>query len=42
MDHEGIMDLVEWLEHNNHESAPLLISGHDLICVNLENVRGSL
>ncbi|WOG89440.1 hypothetical protein DCAR_0208678 [Daucus carota subsp. sativus] len=23
MDHEGIMDLVEWLEHNNHESALL-------------------
>lgn len=38
MDNEGIMDLVEWLELNNHQSPPLM-SGHDFICVNLENVE---
>lgn len=39
MDNEGIMDLVEWLELNNHQSPPPVMSGHDFICVNLENVE---
>ncbi|KAK1375859.1 rosmarinate synthase [Heracleum sosnowskyi] len=38
MDNEGIMDLVEWLESKNHQSPPMM-SDHDLICVNLENVE---
>ncbi|KAL8113586.1 protein ECERIFERUM 26-like [Apium graveolens] len=38
MDNEGIMDLVEWLELNNHQSPPMM-SGHDFVCVNLENVE---
>ncbi|XP_027333099.1 protein ECERIFERUM 26 [Abrus precatorius] len=37
MDSEGIMDLIEWLE-NNDINSPTMINGHDLVCVNLENV----
>lgn len=37
MNNEGIMDLIEWLEHNDYESPPLM-NGHDLICANLEHL----
>ncbi|KAK3033870.1 hypothetical protein RJ639_032775 [Escallonia herrerae] len=41
MDNEGIMDLIEWLEHNdNYQYSPPLMNGRDdLICINLEGVE---
>ncbi|KAJ4841929.1 hypothetical protein Tsubulata_047488 [Turnera subulata] len=36
MDHEGIMDFVEWLEHNDCQPPSPLINGCDLICASLE------
>lgn len=38
MDNEGIIDLVEWLECNSHQSRKMM-SCHDSIYVNLENVE---
>lgn len=37
MNNEGIMDLIEWLEHHDYEFPPLM-NGHDLICANLEDL----
>ncbi|KAL5783180.1 hypothetical protein ACOSP7_008209 [Xanthoceras sorbifolium] len=37
-DNERIMDLIEWLEHDDHNSLPFMNSG-DLICVNLEDLN---
>ncbi|KAI9191297.1 hypothetical protein LWI28_006519 [Acer negundo] len=36
-ENEGIMDLIEWLENNDHNSLPLM-NGQDLICANLEGL----
>lgn len=38
MDNEGIMDLIEWLELDDHNKTLPLINGYDLICANLENL----
>ncbi|CAM8967431.1 unnamed protein product [Rhodiola kirilowii] len=40
MDNEGVMDLVEWLEHNDNKYHPSL-DGSNLICVNLEGLEDS-
>ncbi|KAL6216943.1 hypothetical protein ACLB2K_010161 [Fragaria x ananassa] len=37
MDCEGIMDLIEWLEHTD-DQCPLLMNDSDLICASLEAV----
>lgn len=37
MNNEGIMDLIEWLEHHDYEFPPLM-NCHDLICANLEDL----
>ncbi|KAJ6373082.1 hypothetical protein OIU76_027423 [Salix suchowensis] len=37
MDNDGITDLIEWLEHNDHQSPPTM-NGCDLICASLEAV----
>uniref|UniRef100_A0A6N2K0Z9 Uncharacterized protein n=1 Tax=Salix viminalis TaxID=40686 RepID=A0A6N2K0Z9_SALVM len=37
MDNDGIIDLIEWLEHNDHQSPPTM-NGCDLICASLEAV----
>ncbi|KAJ6674050.1 TRICHOTHECENE 3-O-ACETYLTRANSFERASE [Salix viminalis] len=37
MDKDGIIDLIEWLEHNDHQSPPTM-NGCDLICASLEAV----
>lgn len=36
MDVEGVMDLIEWLQHNDSQSPPLM--NNDLICSSLEAV----
>nr|POF16920.1 protein eceriferum 26-like [Quercus suber] len=38
MDNEGIMDLIEWLEHNDSYSHPLM-NNCDLICASLETAE---
>ncbi|XP_057466777.1 protein ECERIFERUM 26-like [Actinidia eriantha] len=38
MDHEGVMDLVEWLEGSDYQITPPFMNGGDLICVNLDCV----
>ncbi|KAM6547822.1 hypothetical protein CsatB_019498 [Cannabis sativa] len=35
MDNEGIMDLIEWLQHNENKDVPLM-NGCDLVCANLD------
>ncbi|XP_059639074.1 protein ECERIFERUM 26-like [Cornus florida] len=37
MDYDGVMDLIEWMERDDHLSPPLM-NGCDLICANLEGV----
>lgn len=37
MDNEGIMDLIEWLQYNDQQQAPLM-NGCNLICANLEDL----
>jgi hypothetical protein len=36
MDSEGVMDLIEWLDHDDSQSPPLM--NNDLICASLEAV----
>ncbi|KAE9615639.1 hypothetical protein Lal_00017118 [Lupinus albus] len=38
MDHEGIMDLIEWFE-NNDINFSALMNGNDMICASLEGVN---
>lgn len=38
MDNDGIMDLIEWLQHNDNNQSPPLMNGCDLVCANLEVV----
>ncbi|KAL5539499.1 hypothetical protein UlMin_043231 [Ulmus minor] len=37
MDNEGIMDLIEWLQHDHNGSIPVM-NGCDLVCTSLEVV----
>ncbi|KAB5513949.1 hypothetical protein DKX38_027855 [Salix brachista] len=38
MDSDGIIDLIEWLEHNDVHQSPPTMNGCDLICASLEAV----